>query len=173
MIAILTDIEFPKNLKKMDNNSLAKIIDEIRAELDFIKGELHINTAGPCQRCNRRWFVSQSNRAMYRECDICNIKLCPTCINGKCNSCKKRCCDEHYHKCLNCDGYCSQCLLNCDQCGTFCPELNKCTYSFDNDDNEWCHSCPVCDPVMPVDIYGGIVHSYCSKHTNVDIDAKN
>jgi hypothetical protein len=88
----------------LSNGALLRIIEEMRAELEFIKSELHINTTGPCSGCDRKWFVASSSRG-HSSCSICGITLCPTCIRVQCNECKNRCCDDHFK-----DGYCTDCI---------------------------------------------------------------
>jgi len=126
---------FFKN-EKMDHSALIKILEEIKEELAFIRSELHINAAGPCTKCHRKWWTSNTTGRLT-GCSICSKTLCPTCIKPRCSLCKYRCCEDHRHKCDLCDGYCTNCLIKCSICGDTCRKTHTtlCSYKF-------CTNCP-------------------------------
>lgn len=128
-----------------DNGTLLKIIEEIKEELTFIKEELRINIAGPCKICSRRWCISPRT-GKKALCTICGITVCPTCPKMKCYRCGFKVCLEHYHTCDFCDGFCTNCIVDCEFCGKICRTVagNMCEYPH-------CTSCPKHSPLNAID----------------------
>lgn len=151
-----------------DNTTIARIIEEIRAELEFIKDTLHINSAGPCSQCGRKWFTS-SQTGRVAACAVCNKTLCPTHMRPKCPNCKWRCCDEHWHVCDACrtsGGSCTNCLKTCQSCGNvYCYAANGCCTELG------CDNCPKCFPVKNYTNTNEpyLSADYCSEHYSSEI----
>jgi hypothetical protein len=139
-----------------DNASIIRLIEEIRTELEFIKDTLHINGAGPCVQCGRKWFKTSQTIGSI-ACAICNKLVCPLHMRAKCNNCKWRYCEDHRHICNACKstgGFCTNCLKTCQKCGLiYCYALNVCCYELG------CDNCPEC---FPVEKYSSL--EYCSEH---------
>lgn len=75
------------------NATIKRLLEEIKAELEFIKDQLHINGAGPCSYCGRKWFVSSQTKPVT-SCAICNKTLCHTHMWPRCNNCNGSCCNN-------------------------------------------------------------------------------
>lgn len=150
-----------------DNATIVRLIEEIRAELEFIKDTLHINAAGPCSQCGRKWFTS-SQTGRVTACAICNKILCPSHMKPRCGNCKWRCCTSHWHICDICQpsgGSCTNCLKTCKLCGlVYCYASSACC------NEAGCDNCPKCFPVknytsdMPY-----VCADYCSEHYTSEV----
>lgn len=145
-----------------DHSALLKILAEIKEELAFIRSELDINAAGPCSKCNRKWWTS-NRTGRLTGCSVCSKTLCPTCIKPRCSLCGYKCCDTHRHKCDKCDGYCTNCLIKCTICGDTCRNAHttKCA-------NMFCTSCPIHTELVEYNDDGIIM--FCKDHLPVDND---
>lgn len=146
--------------EKVDHAALLKILKEIREELAFIRSELHINAAGPCNKCHRKWWTPNTT-----GCSVCNKTLCPTCIKPRCSLCNYKCCDDHRHKCDLCDGYCTNCLIKCSICGYTCRKAHTsvCSYQF-------CTNCPIHVGLgLYTDSESKNVQLYCKEHSPLEL----
>lgn len=152
----------PTSLKQsLDNLTIVRLLEELRAEIEFIKDELHINAAGPCSHCGRKWFTS-SQTGRVTACNVCNDILCPTHMRPRCGSCGWRSCNKHWHVCEYCHssgGSCYNCLKTCSLCNlVYCYASNFCC------NEAGCDNCPKC---YPVKCYNSNV--YCSEHYDSEI----
>ncbi|HSW76409.1 MAG TPA: hypothetical protein VLG50_05165 [Candidatus Saccharimonadales bacterium] len=121
-------------------------IKQLIEEMDYIKKILNI-TYRTCDQCHQTQLLNTK----LRDCDICHKNCCDQCMhyNKRCNDCKSHVCKDkdHWHECEYCEiGYCVKCLLWCDQCGYFCPDMTQC--QFYNDTEGSCLYCPKCYPIM-------------------------
>lgn len=146
-----------------DHAALLKIIQEIKEELAFIRSELHINAAGPCSNCHRKWWTSQTT-GRFTGCVVCSKTLCPTCIKPRCSLCKYKCCDAHRHKCNLCEGYCTNCLIKCAICGDTCRKTHQALCSY-----QYCTNCPEhVELGLETDPETGNIQLYCKEHSRVE-----
>jgi len=115
-------------------------------------------TNDPCEKCGRR-ELRQLNHDV--SCSVCNIKSCSNCIRMKCESCKNKCCIDHWTQSdIYGSGYCTKCLLICDICGPFCPNTVTCIY-------DSCTSCPIHVKTMTFGIRSDLIYYesiFCEKH---------